>query len=122
MSAIVKNLPFIFVRTTSIGSMGQLHLDSSIRESRYLASITFFTDSHLARMKTGLIKVLPFGCFSLFTGDIISYCSQISSSLVTLSCKCIGTLLALCFLKIVSGFKGKCSGELVFPKSNFDIP
>ena len=44
-----------------------------------------------------------------------------SSSLFTLSCKCIGTLLALCFLKIASGFKGKCSGELIFPTSNFDV-
>ena len=55
------------------------------------------------------------------TGEIISYCSKMSSSLFTLSCKCIGTLLALCFLKIASGFKGKCSGELIFPTSNFDV-
>ena len=83
-----------------MGSIGQLRLDSSISELRYLASRTIFSDSPLARMITGLIKVLPFGCFSLFTGDIISYCSKMSSSLFTLSCKCIGTLLALCFLKL----------------------
>ena len=101
--------------------MGQLHLVSSISELRYLASRTIFSDSPLAKTITGLIKVLPFGCFSLFTGDIISYCSKMSSSLFTLSCKCIGTLLALCFLKTASGFKGKCSGELIFPTSNFDV-
>ena len=63
--------------------MGQLHLVSSISELRYLASRTMFSDSPLANMITGLIKVLPFGCCSLFTGDIISYCSKISSSLFT---------------------------------------
>ena len=64
--------------------MGQLHLDSSISELRYLASRTVFSDSPLAELVTGLIKVLPFDCFSLFTGDIISYCSKMSSSLFTL--------------------------------------
>ena len=97
-----------------MGSIGQLHLDSSIRELRYLTSRTIFSDFLLARMITGLIKVLPFGCSSLFTGDIVSYCSKMSSSLITLSCKCIGILLVLCFLKIASGFKGKCNGELIF--------
>ena len=101
--------------------MGQLHLVSSISEMRYLASRTIFSDFPLAKMITGLIKVLPFSCSSLFTDDIISYCSKISSSLFTLSCKCFGTLLALCFLKTASGFKGKCSGELIFPTSNFDV-
>ena len=57
-------------------------------------------------MITGLIKVLSFGCSFLFTGDKISFCSKMSSCLFTLSCKCIGTLLALCFLKTASGFKG----------------
>ena len=106
-----------------MGSIGQLHLDSSISDLRYLASRTIFSDSPLARMITGLIKVLPFGCSSLITGDIISYCSNNSSSLFlfTLSCKCIGTLLALCVLKIVSGFKSKCRDELIFPTSNFDV-
>ena len=101
--------------------MGQLHLDSSISELRYLASRTIFSDSPLAKMITRLIKVLLFGCSSLFTGDIISYCSKMSSSLFTLPCKCIGTLLALCFLKIASGFKGKCNGEIIFPTSKFDV-
>ena len=85
--------------------MGQLLLDSSKSELKYLASRTNFSDSPLARMITGLIKVFPFGCSSLFTGDRISYCSKMSSHLLTLSCKWIGTLLALCFLKIMSGFK-----------------
>ena len=44
-----------------------------------------------------------------------------SSNLFTLSCKCIGSLLALCFLKNASGFKGKCSEEQIFPTSNFDV-
>ena len=101
--------------------MGQLHFDSSTRELRYLASRTIFSDSSLAKMITGLIKVLPFGCSSLFTGDIISYCSKMSSNLFTLSCKSIGTLLALCFLKTASSFKGKYNDELIFPTSNLDV-
>ena len=76
MSAIVKYLPFIFVKITCIGSMGQLHFDSSISELRYLASKTIFSDSPLTRNITGLMQVLPFGCSSLFTGDIVSYCSK----------------------------------------------
>ena len=101
--------------------MGQLHLISSTSDLRYLASRTIFSDSPLFKMITGLIKVLPFGCSSLFTGDIISYCSKMSSSLFTLSCKGIGTLLARCFLKTASGFKGKFSGELIFHTSNLDV-
>ena len=83
----MKYLPFIFVQITCIGSMGQLHFDSSISELRYLASKTIFSDSPFARMITGLMKVLLFGCSSLFTGDKFSYCSKISSNLFTLSCK-----------------------------------
>ena len=64
----MKNLPFIFVKITCIGSVGQLHFDSSFSELRYLASKTIFSDSPFDRMITGLIKVLPFGCSSLFTG------------------------------------------------------
>ena len=97
--------------------MGQLHLDSSINELRYLASRTIFSDSPSAKMITGLIKVLPFGFSSLFTGDIISFCYIMSSSLFTLSCKCIGTLRALCFLKTASGFKGECSVKPILPTS-----
>ena len=37
--------------------MGQLHIDSSISELRYLESRTIFNDSPLARMITGLMKV-----------------------------------------------------------------
>ena len=87
MSAVVKYFPLIFVKITCIGSIGQLHLDSSISELRYLASRTIFSDSPFARMITGLINLLPFGCSSLLTGDIISYCSQLFSNLLTLSCK-----------------------------------
>ena len=87
MSAVVKYLPFIFNIYLCYGSMGQLHFDSSISELRYLASKTIFSDSLFARMITWLMKVLPFGCSSFFTGDIISYCSKISSKLFTLSCK-----------------------------------
>ena len=96
-------------------------MDSSISELRYLASRTIFNDSPLARIITGLIKVFPFSCSSCFTGDIISYFSRMSSNLLTLSCKLIGTLFALYFLKTASGFKGKCSGEFIFPTSNLDV-
>ena len=70
-----------------MGSIGPLHFDSSISELRYLASKTIFSDSPFARMITGLIKVLPLGCSSSFTGEIISYCSETSSNMFTLSCK-----------------------------------
>ena len=60
--------------------MGQLHLDSSVSELRYLASRTIFNDSTLERIITGLIKLFPFGCSSLFTGDMISFCSKMSST------------------------------------------
>ena len=75
--------------------MGQFYLVSSTSELRYLASRYIFSDSPLAKMITGLIKVLSFGCSFLFTGDKISFCSKMSSCLFTLSCICIGTLLAL---------------------------
>ena len=71
----MKYLPFILVKITCMDSIGQLHFDSSISELRYLTSKTIFSDSPFARMITGLIKVLPFGCSSLFTGEIISFCS-----------------------------------------------
>ena len=87
ISAVVKYFPFIFVKITCIGSIGQLHFDSSISELRYLASKTIFNVSPFARMITRLLNVLPFGCSSLFTGEIILYCSKISSNLFTLSCK-----------------------------------
>ena len=111
----MKYFPLIFVEITRMGSRGQLHFESSISELRYLPSRPIFSDSPLARMITELIKVLPFGCSSLFTADIISYRSKMSSHWFTLSCKCTGTLLALCFLKTASDFKGKCNGELTFP-------
>ena len=40
------------MRITWIGSIGQLHLDSSISELRYLASRTIFNDSPFAKMIT----------------------------------------------------------------------
>ena len=46
-----------------MGSIGQLHFDSSFSELRYLASRTIFSDSPFARMITGLIKVLPLVVF-----------------------------------------------------------
>ena len=71
ISAVVKYFPFVFVKITCIGSIGQLHFDSSISELRYLASKTIFNDSPFAKIITGLINVLLFGCSSLFTGEII---------------------------------------------------
>ena len=79
----MKYLPFIFVKITCIGSIGQLHFDSSISELRYLAPKTVFSDSPFARMITGLMKVFTFGCSSLFTVEIILYCSKMSSNLFT---------------------------------------
>ena len=75
------------MRITWIGPIGQLHLDSSISELRYLASRTIFNDSPFAKMITGFMNVLPFGCSSLFTGEMISYCSSISSNRLSLCCK-----------------------------------
>ena len=51
---------------------------------RYLASRTIFSDSPLAKIITGLINVFLFVCSSLFTEDMISYCSRMSSNLLTL--------------------------------------
>ena len=67
--------------------MGQLHLDSSISELRSFASKTIFKDSLFAKMITGFMNVLPFSCSSLFTGEMISYYSSISSNRLTLSCR-----------------------------------
>ena len=53
--------------------MGQIHLDSSKIELRYLASKTVFIDSPLAKIITRFMKVFSFGCSSLFTGEIVSY-------------------------------------------------
>ena len=78
-----------------MGSIGQLHFDSSISELRYQASKTIFSDSPFSRMITGLMKVLPFGCSSLFTGDIISFCSKIS--IIYLSCRVSESVLYLLF-------------------------
>ena len=45
------NSPFVFVRIPGIGSMGQLQLDSSIRELKYLASGTIFSSSPQMKKK-----------------------------------------------------------------------
>ena len=66
MSAVVKYLPFIFVRITCIDSIGQLYLDSSMSELRYLASRTIFNGSPFANTTSGFINVLLFGCSSFF--------------------------------------------------------
>ena len=62
----MKYLTFIFVKITWIGSIGQLHFDSSISELRYLAFKTIFSDSRFARLITGLTKVLPFCFFFIY--------------------------------------------------------
>ena len=89
-------------------------------ELRYLASTTIIKDSTLAKVKTGFMKVFASGYSSLFTEEI-SYCSNISSNLLNLSCKTIGTSLARCFLKTESSFRGRCSGEFTFLTSNLDV-
>ena len=76
--------------------MGQLHFDSSISELRYLASKTIFTDTPFARMITGLMNVLTFGCSSLFTCDIISYCSK--KQVIYLPCRVSESVLYLLFV------------------------
>ena len=87
MSAVVEYCPFISVNITRIGSIGQLHLEKSLNELRYLASKTIFDDSPLAKMITGFMNVLPFGWSFLIIGEIISYCSRLSCNLFNLSCK-----------------------------------
>ena len=69
-------------------------LDSAMSELRYFASRTFLNNFLVAKIILGFINVLPFGCSSLYTEKMISYCSSMSSSLLTLSCKWIGTLHA----------------------------
>ena len=69
--------------------MGQLHLDPSVGELRYLASRTIFSDSPFVRMITGSIKVLSFGFFLLVI-YLNPHFSKISNNLFTLSCNCIG--------------------------------
>ena len=79
-SAVVKIVPFIRVNATSTGSIGQLHLDSSIILFKYLASKTIFSDSPFHRMITGFVNVLLVDNCSLLTGDTISYHFNTSSS------------------------------------------
>ena len=68
--------------------MDELHLVSSKRELRYLASKKIFNDFLLAEIIMGFNGIVfPFGCSSLLTGEIVSYCSTMSINLLTLSCK-----------------------------------
>ena len=92
------------------------NLDSSRSELMYLASKTICNDSLLAKIITVFMNAFSFGCSSLFTGEMISFCSNI----LTLSFKGIGTLLARYILKTLSGFRGRCSGEFTSPTSNLD--
>ena len=82
--------------------MGQLHLDSSMKELKYLACRTVFKDSHLARINTGFMNVLPCGCSSFFTGEMISHSSNMSSNRLTLSWNWIGILRSLFFESCVN--------------------
>ena len=63
---------------------------------------------------------LLFGCWSLFTGEMISCCLRISKCLFSLACNCKGTL-ARCFLKIASVLNGRCNVECSFSISNFAL-
>ena len=67
--------------------MGQFQLDSSIKELMYRASNTIFFYFLLDKKITGFMNVFPFDCSFLFTGEIISFRSNMSSNLLTLSCK-----------------------------------
>ena len=75
------------MRFTWIESISQLHFDLSMSELRYLASRTIFKDLPFAMMITEFMKVLPSGCSSLFFGEMILYCSSISSIWLNFSCK-----------------------------------
>ena len=89
------------MRITWIGSISQLHLDSSISELRYLASRTnCFNDSPFAKMITWLTNVLLFGCISAFTAKMISFCSNTSSNrLICLAIE-LGLYLLVVFRKM----------------------
>ena len=91
-----------------------------MRELKYLASRTVFKDSHIARKKTGFMNVLPCGCSSFFTGEMISHCSNMSSNRLTLSWNWIEILLAHCFLKIASSFRCTFSVEFTFRTLKLD--
>ena len=85
------------MRIIWIGSIGQLHLDSSISELRYLASRSTFNYCPFAKMITGLTIVLIFCCFSLFTGEMVSYCSKISSNRLPCLASELGLYLLVVF-------------------------
>ena len=58
-------------------------------ELSYLASRNIFNESPFDKKITGFMNVLNFGCSSLFTGEMISYCSSNTSksNWLALSCK-----------------------------------
>ena len=118
---MLKIISFIRVRATSTGSIGQLHLDSSIMLFNYCASNTIFNDSPFCRIIYGFVNVFPVDNCSLLTGTIMSYFFNTSSNFWILSLRCIGTLLILCFLKIASFFIGRFNFTFVFQPSKFVV-
>ena len=91
---------FICVCATCVCSLGQIPLDSSIREFSYRLPSTFKVFAY-AIMMTDLINVFVFGCCYSLIGELISLFSTIPTGEFTLSCKCIGILFARCFEKYV---------------------
>ena len=80
----------------------------------YLASRTISNGSIFAKMIREFMNVVNLGCSSLFTGEMISF---FPVRQVILSCKRIGILLARCFLKTASSFRGKLRCKFTFPTS-----
>ena len=68
--------------------------------------VFFLQDFLFSNVITGFINLFHFGCCSFSSGQIISNFPSMSNSLINLSCKCIGTLLASCFLNSASAFSG----------------
>ena len=109
MSAVEKNSPLILVKISLTGSIGQLHLVSSIIEFKYLASSTILRVSPLFRIMTGLMKVLPSVRYFVLTGAIMSKYSRTCRSFSTVSFNWIGTFDARCLRNSSSSFRGRCS-------------
>ena len=102
--------------------MDQLPLDTSIRELRYFGSKTNFNDSPFARMTAGLMKVFLFGCRFLINGDMISFCSRISSNVFVYFILQIDWYpLACCFLKTALDLRGRSNGECIFATLFLDV-
>ena len=79
--------------------MGQLCLESSIRELKHLACSTLFRDSPLVYIIPDFKNENFNASCSLLNVEIILYSSRKSKSLFILFCRCIGNLCAHCFLK-----------------------